>query len=338
MPPKRMLLLTCAAAVLTLALRSPSETRLDPPRTRSRRVHSGTLSVASASRTSRRGSRAVHADDRRRLQGGPDDVSALRYFAAQKNAGRVAAEIRLLRKKHPDFQPPDDLYATEQGSGDEQVLWDLYAKHDLSALRARIAELRQADPAWHASSDLAGKLALADGHDALTKASDEKRWPEVIGIAQANKGLLTCNDLDALWRTAEALAQSGQQSRALAAYRYVLVNCEGIATKVATVQKASLALGPGELDQILAIPQKQMGGHDDLDAARLELLRQKISAAGEGTSGTEPPQSEIDALAANARTATDAIDAQVSAGFTITGRSTRMRSDGSGWREVRKGS
>ncbi len=36
------------------------------------------------------------------------DLSALRYFAGENNLSRVAAEIRLIRAKRPDWEPPAD--------------------------------------------------------------------------------------------------------------------------------------------------------------------------------------------------------------------------------------
>ena len=56
------------------------------------------------------------------------DLSALRYFASQNDLSRVAAEIRLIRSKHPDWQPPDDLFSGSQGSAMEAPLWKLFAE------------------------------------------------------------------------------------------------------------------------------------------------------------------------------------------------------------------
>ncbi|MGI4764415.1 MAG: hypothetical protein ACRYGP_05025, partial [Janthinobacterium lividum] len=42
------------------------------------------------------------------------DESALRYFASQNDLGRVAAEIRRLRSQHPEWEPPQDLFASDR--------------------------------------------------------------------------------------------------------------------------------------------------------------------------------------------------------------------------------
>lgn len=186
MPVKRILLITCAAAAMTLTMRSPSDATgpvdFSPthpaPLTALADLPHGPEATVPALAAS--GSGAAGQD-------GAVDVGALRYLAAEKNAGRVDAEIRLIRKTYPDFQPPEDLYSDGQGSGDERALWDLYAKHELAGLRARTEDLRRGDATWHPSSDLAGKLALAEAREALVKASDEKRWADVISTATGAK-------------------------------------------------------------------------------------------------------------------------------------------------------
>ena len=66
------------------------------------------------------------------------DLSALRYFAGQNDLERVAAEIRLLRSKNPDWDPPEDLFSEVRSGIDEQPLWDLFAKRDLVAVHAKM--------------------------------------------------------------------------------------------------------------------------------------------------------------------------------------------------------
>ncbi len=240
------------------------------------------------------------------------DESALRYFASQNDLGRVAAEIRLLRSKHPDWEPPQDLFADARGAVDEQPLWDLFARHDLDGLRAKIEGIRTDKPDWQPSSDLARKLALAEAHDALVKASDAKRWGDVIDVASGNKMLLTCGDVDALWRTAEALAHVGDEARATEAYRYVLATCTPADTRLATVQKASLVLGaPGALDSLLQMGKRRPDGRGEFEQVRLDLLRRKIGAVADGISSVQPTQTELDAVAANAAGPEGQADAQL---------------------------
>lgn len=229
------------------------------------------------------------------------DESALRYFASQNDLGRVAAEIRRLRSQYPEWEPPQDLFASDRSGIDEQPLWDLFSKHDLDGLHARIDEIRKDKPEWQPSSDLSIKLALAEAHDGLVKASDAKQWGSVLDLASSNKMLLTCGDVDALWRTAEALARTGDEPRAIEAYRYVLANCPQASLRLATVQKANQVLSSREaLDGLMQMGKRQPDGRSEFEQVRLDRVRQKIGDSISATSGEQPSSADIDAVAARA--------------------------------------
>ena len=251
------------------------------------------------------------------------DLSALRYYAAQSDLGRVSAEIRRLRARHPDWEPPADLFS-EGGSGiDEQPLWDLFARHDLTGIHTKIDEIRRDKPDWQPSNDLATKLALAEAHDGLVKASDAHDWAAVVVAASAAPGLLTTADLDALWRTAEALDRTGDETRAVAAYRYILSNCDAPALRLATVQKASgLPLSPEALQGLMEMGRRGPDGRGEFDGLWADLLRRRVGEATAAPSGAAADPQDLAALAANA--ATDAGDAQ------LLGWYARSRKDAAG--------
>jgi len=241
------------------------------------------------------------------------DLSALRYFAGQGDLARVAAEIRRLREKYPTWEPPQDLFAQTGADGEfEKPLWDLFAQHDYDGIRAGIQAIQDKNPGWQPSSDLMGKLELAEANDKLVEASDAQRWGDVIDIAAANKMLLTCSDVDAIWRTAEALARTDDEPRAVEAYRYILTTCTKREERLATVQKASQLLkSPEELDALLRLGRRLPNGTSEFESVRLDLIRQKVGEAAAGKPGGEPSQSEIDSLAAHARNANDRNDQQL---------------------------
>ena len=198
------------------------------------------------------------------------DISALRYFASQNDLARVAAEIRLLRAEHPGWEPPQDLFSQTKNGEAEKPLWELFAKHDYAGVRAAIAEMQQNNPDWQPSSDLAGKLDLAEANDKLVQASDAQQWGAVIDIAAANKMLLTCADVDALWRTAEALARTDDEPRAVEAYRYILTTCAKPEERLATVQKASQLLkSPEELDELMRLGKRLPSGKSEFELGAL---------------------------------------------------------------------
>jgi tetratricopeptide (TPR) repeat protein len=255
------------------------------------------------------------AADANAAPAGPNDgidLSALRYFASQNDLSRVAAEIRLIRSKHPDWQPPDDLFTGSQGSALEAPLWKLFAQHDYAGVRTGVAQIQQSTPDWRPSTDLLGKLTLAEAADNLVRASDDAQWGAVIEIAAANKMLLTCAYVDALWRTAEALVRTDDEPRAVAAYRYILTTCSKPAERLATVQKAGqLLASPEDFESLLQLGRRLPDGRSEFESVRLDILRKKIGDAAAGTAGPAPSAVEIETVAAHARNAKDQNDQQL---------------------------
>ena len=250
---------------------------------------------------------------------GEIDLTALRYFAGQGDLSRVAAEIKRLREKHPGWEPPQDLFAQTGNSEFEKPLWDLFAQHDYDGVRAGVAAIQDKNPGWQPSSDLTDKLALAEANDKLVKASEAQQWGDVIDIAAANKMLLTCADVDAIWRTAEALAHSDDEARALEAYRYILGACTKREERLATVQKASAILkAPEDLDALLRMGRRLPNGASEFESVRFDLIRQKLGDAAAGKAGPEASPAEIDALAAHARNANDRGDQQLLGWFAYS--------------------
>jgi len=243
---------------------------------------------------------------------GEIDLTALRYFAGQGDLARVAAEIRRLREKHPGWQPPQDLFAQQGNGAFEKPLWDLFAQHDYDGVRAGVAAIQDKNPGWQPSSELMTKLSLAEADEQLVKASDAQQWGDVINIAAANKMLLTCSNVDAIWRTAEALARTDDEPRAAEAYRYILTACAKREERLATVQKAEQLLkSPDDLEGLFRLGRRLPNGSSEFDSVRLDLIRQKVGDAAAGKPGPEAIQSEIDQLAAHARNANDRSDQQL---------------------------
>jgi tetratricopeptide (TPR) repeat protein len=250
---------------------------------------------------------------------GEIDLTALRYFAGQGDLARVAAEIKRLREKHPGWEPPQDLFAQTGNSEFEKPLWDLFAQHDYDGVRAGVAAIQDKNPGWQPSSDLTDKLALAEANDKLVKASEAQQWGDVIDIAAANKMLLTCADVDAIWRTAEALAHTDDEARALEAYRYILSACAKREERLATVQKASQILkSPEDLDALLRMGRRLPNGASEFESVRFDLIRQKLGDAAAGKAGPEASPAEVDALAAHARNAADRGDQQLLGWFAYS--------------------
>ncbi len=240
------------------------------------------------------------------------DLSALRYFASQNDLGRVSAEIRLLRAKHPDWEPPQDLFSEGGNRVDETPLWNLLARRDFAGVHARMDGIRRDKPDWQPTADFGGKLALAEAHDVLAKASDAHRWDGVLAAASATPSMLTCGDVDALWRTAEALVRTGDEPRAVAAYRYILATCTPADVRLATVQKASLLLSsPADLDGLIQMGRTSVDGRGEFDQVRLDMIRKKIGDVTTDAAAVQPTPEELAAVTASATGPTGRADAQL---------------------------
>lgn len=240
------------------------------------------------------------------------DLGPLRYFAAHNDLARVAAEIKLLREKHPGWEPPQDLFEEGQAGEDEQPLWDLFAAHDYAGVRAKIEAKQAEHPDWQPSHDLLNKLALGEAKQSLSAAYDARNWSTLIEIATANPMLLACNDVDALWKTAEALVRSGQEDQGVAAYRFILQSCSNPAERLATVQKANeLLANPARVDELIAMGVKLADGHSEFEQVRLDQMRRRVGALASGKVGPGPSPLDLETLASHARSAGGASDAQL---------------------------
>ena len=151
------------------------------------------------------------------------DETALRYFASKGDTRRLEAEIARLKALYPQWTPPENPLAPVQ-AGDPQLdrMWKLYSEGKLAEVRKAIADRQAAQPGWQAPPDLLARLAVAEAREQLVNASDLKQYDAVIRIGSANSSLLTCGDVDVLWRVAEAFAQTDRKDRARDAYLYVL--------------------------------------------------------------------------------------------------------------------
>ena len=241
---------------------------------------------------------------------GEVDESALRYFARAGDAKRLAAETARLKALHPDWEPPADPLA-ETGPGDPRLdaLWRLQSEGRHAELRALIAQYEAEEPDWITPPDLLSQLALAEARLRLVNASDLGQSRTVVEVAQANPGLLTCQDLDLMWRLAAAFAQTGRADRASDAYRYVLDNCAGGADRLATLQKASAALDRAAFDALLAQARANPQAEDGAEIARvrLDLAREAVGRAGPGVPVDPADVAQVEAAFADQGLASDAL-------------------------------
>lgn len=210
------------------------------------------------------------------------DLSALRYFAARGDTQRLQAEIARLRTLYPNWTPPaDPLAIPENGDPRLDAMWQLYTDGRYAEVRKAIADRQQAEPGWQPPDNLIGMLSLAEARQRLVNASDLKQYATVVETAANNPGLLTCGEVDVLWRVADAFANTDRMGRARDAYLYILNNCTVASDRLATVQKASALLPAEMMDELLAREKPGADGQLEFEPVKNDLARQFVAKAGE---------------------------------------------------------
>jgi tetratricopeptide (TPR) repeat protein len=238
------------------------------------------------------------------------DESALRYYASTGDSARVAAEIARLRALYPEWSPPEDLFISTV-TVDEQPVWDLFGAGRFEDAKATIEQLQAENPGYSPSSDLKRKLDRAIARTELVAASDGSDWERVLQIAEETDGLLVCREMDVLWRVAKAFAETGDQDQSVGVYRYIIGNCDDPKERLATVQKASLHLGPAEVEQLIALGKRRQDGRGEFEPVRLDFVRRAVGSFAAGQSAEPPSDKDVKLLEAQARGKNGAADAQL---------------------------
>ncbi|MGV3553584.1 cellulose synthase [Rhizobium sp.] len=209
------------------------------------------------------------------------DESALRYFARKGDKARLEAEITRLRSLHPDWTPPADPLAEPKYVDQELAqMWKLYSEGKYDEIRKAIATRMGTEPGWKAPADLMAKLAAGETRLTLVAASNDKRYDEVVDLAARAPTLLTCEDVDVLWRVADAFGRTARLPRAMDAYGYILDNCTKEPERLATVMKASALLDYGQMQTLLAKEKKAADGVGEFETIRDDLTRSFVGQGG----------------------------------------------------------
>ncbi|WP_414591399.1 hypothetical protein [Ancylobacter sp. G4_0304] len=215
------------------------------------------------------------------------DETALRYFASQGDTRRLEAEIGRLRALYPDWSPPADLFGPQTDTELEHM-WKLYTDGKFSDVRSAIAARQAADPSWDPPADLIARLDESETRRRLINASDAGQWSTVLRLATDTPAVLTCQNIDLLWRVAEAFAKTEQMNRSIDAFTYILTNCNDTNERLATLQKAMPLLNDDQLKGLLALERKDADGKPEFASLRDELIRRRMGAAAANPEFTVP--------------------------------------------------
>lgn len=239
------------------------------------------------------------------------DETALRYFAQRGDTARVEREIERLRALHPGWQPPENLLSQDYVPDPDIIaIWDLYSAGDFAGARAAIAAKQASDPSFVPSTDLLQSLATGEASVRLRNASDAGENQAVISIAANNPQLLTCQNIDNLWRLAEAFAQTDNIPRATDAYSYILTNCPESPDRFATLQKAMELLPRSALEPLLEQERSDANGVGEFAGLRLDLARRAVAGSLE-EGGADPLPGDVTLLEQSATASNTADDLQL---------------------------
>lgn len=261
------------AAAPTAASPAPASSSVATPRTQ------GSVPAASAS--------AASAD----AAAQPEiDLTALRYFAQQGDMRRVEAEIARLRALYPNWRPPENpLDVQPVGDPELDRIWKLYSEGRYAEAREAIAARQESEAGWQPPQDLLTRLDLAESRARLVNASNLQQFDTVVRLATDNPSLLTCSDVDVLWRLARAFVGTDRPERGRDAYLYILTNCGNTGERLATIQMASQFLPRADLDPLLATERKTQQGVGEFQAVRDDLARRSFAAAANDAGVTVLP-------------------------------------------------
>ncbi|MGR9274300.1 cellulose synthase [Rhizobium leguminosarum] len=238
------------------------------------------------------------------------DESALRYFASRGDKVRLQAEISRLQALYPNWVPPADPLAVPQ-NGDKRLeaMWQLYSDGRYAELRKAVADRQAADAGWQPPTDLLDRLDVAEARARLVNASDLKQYATVVDIAAATPSLLTCSEVDVLWRVAEAFIQTERAKRGQDAYTYILKNCTNPAERQATVEKASTLLGYQPMQALLTLERPAADGSKEFDAIRDNLARRFMAEGNDDPNLAIAPDyvARLEKLAETGGLASDAL-------------------------------
>ena len=209
------------------------------------------------------------------------DESALRFFARKGDKVRLDAEIARLRALYPTWTPPADPLA-EPERVDQQLtlMWKLYSEGKYEDIRKAIARRQATETGWKPPADLVAKLVAGETRLTLVAASNAQRYDDVVNLAARTPELLTCDDVDVLWRVAEAFGNTARAPRALDAYSYILDNCTKEPERLATLMKASALLDYGQMQTLLAKEKKAANGVGEFEPIRDDLTRSFVGQGG----------------------------------------------------------
>lgn len=255
-------------------------------------------------------------------EGGPDET-ALRYYAAQNQMKRVAAEIERLRRLYPYWRPPETLVEpANTSSEDEQPLWDLFGADRLDELRAAIEQRQRAEPDWRPSKDLTDKIARKELRLRLMSFWRAGNLNEMMDSVTRDGYGGDRADVDLQWTVAEAHARMKRTGEAVEIYRSLLRTVADPHERLTTIQKAMETLRIADVEPLFA-EMKADGAQNELAPLANEITRARISAYLRDERAERIPDLEFKAFQDHVRGLDDPNQIGLIAWYHLKNRQTR---------------
>ncbi len=227
------------------------------------------------------------------------DETALHYYAAQKQEARVAAESARLRRLHPGWQPPADLWTAEAGGEDEGQLWDLLGADRLADLQTALAERARTEPGWKPSAALTRAMARRELRRTVLALAEAGRWADLAATVERRRAEAESGDLELTLAIAEALGRTERAPEAVALLRRLMVGAEGEARR-AVLLRAMAFLPMAEIDRLA-----DLASAEERAPIRADLTRGRIAAVLHDEAGQTVPPDDLAAFETYAEAAGD---------------------------------
>ncbi|WP_180899218.1 tetratricopeptide repeat protein [Martelella soudanensis] len=245
------------------------------------------------------------------------DESALRYFAQQGDLERLQAEISRLRSLYPNWTPPSNPLAVEDGEDDQlNAMWQAYARGNYAEVRQMIQDRRTEEPDWTPPADLVDRLQIAENRTALVKASEDGDYEKVIDLASQSPSILTCAEINVLWLVGEAFAKTDKLGRAMDDYTYIMKNCDATQERLATLQKALAVMPYDDMKTLIGYERPGESDMPEFQEISENLLRDRMAEAGDDESIIVSPE-DLAAMEKLANTSNSANDAELLAWYFL---------------------
>lgn len=238
------------------------------------------------------------------------DDTALRYYAQTRDLKRLGAELRRLKALYPSWDAPEDLFDAPNKIS-EQPLWDIFGSGDYVRVRTEMARLQSENPNWKPSQELLDKLAQAETRRLMERSHAQRKWAQVVSLAEGSPQLMVCAEMNTMWITAEALAQSRDFARAFDLYKYIVTTCEDPSERLSTVQKASLLLPEAGTRSLVALGSVLPDGTGEFDNVSFDLVRRKMGQIAQGNAATGLTLDELQRFSDYAQRSFSAADAEL---------------------------